>query len=257
MTQDNEMPLSSHLEELRYRLVRAVVVVFVLAVVCFAFSEVLFAFLTEPLRTNFENPQLIGTGVAEGFLVKLKVALIGGIIFGAPYCFYETWRFVAPGLHESERGLAVPFVAASSFFFFVGISFCFYVVLPFAFRFFESQFISIAVTPTIRIGEYLSFVTKLLLVFGVIFELPVGTYFLARLGIVSSTFLIEKARISIVLIFVTAAVLTPPDIATQVLLAVPLIVLYGMCIGIARFVERPREEEEEEEVKSSPPQSQA
>lgn len=244
MSETGEMPLTGHLEELRNRLVRAVIAVFVLSVVCFMFSEQLFAFLTEPLRANFEKPQLIGTGVAEGFIVKLKVALVGGIIFAAPYCFLEAWRFISPGLYEDERSLAFPFVAASSFFFFVGISFCFFVVLPFAFQFFESQFLSIEVTPTIRIGEYLSFVTKLLLVFGVVFELPVGTFFLARLGLISSKFLIEKAQVSVVGIFIVAAILTPPDVATQVLLALPLIFLYGLCIMIARAVERPKESDQ-------------
>ncbi|MCB0344359.1 MAG: twin-arginine translocase subunit TatC [Bdellovibrionales bacterium] len=241
MSSDSDMPLTGHLEELRTRLVRASIAVFVLSIASYMFSEALFAFLTEPLRANFEKPMLIGTGVAEGFIVKLKVALAGGFVFAAPYCFYELWKFVAPGLYENERSLALPFVAASSFFFFVGISFCFYVVLPFAFQFFEEQFMSIEVTPTIRIGEYLSFVTKLLMVFGAVFELPVLTFFLARIGLISSAFLIEKARISVVLIFVVAAILTPPDVATQVLLAVPLIVLYGLCILIAKTVEKPRE----------------
>lgn len=238
--QDTEMPLAAHLEELRGRLGRSIAAIFVLSLICFGFADALFDFFTGPLRENFTEPQLIGTGVADAFIVKLKVALICGIIVSAPYCFYEAWRFIAPGLHQQERSMALPFVAASSFFFFIGIAFCFFVVLPFAFQFFESQFVSIGVAPAIRIGEYLTFVTKLLLVFGIIFELPVATYFLARLELISSKFLIEKARVSVVGIFVVAAILTPPDVLTQILLAIPLLILYALCIWVAQRVERGR-----------------
>ncbi|MCB0359886.1 MAG: twin-arginine translocase subunit TatC [Bdellovibrionales bacterium] len=233
MNDPREMPFSMHLAELRTCLVRTAAGVLIASIGCFVFADDLFGLLVQPLHSAVENPTLIGTGPAEAFLVKLKVSLVAGIIISAPFSFIQLWAFISPGLHQHERRLAIPFIIVGSLFFFVGISFCFKLILPYAFQFFDDEYRSIGVAATIRIGEYLSFVTKLLLVFGAVFELPVLSYFLTRLGLVSHSWLIRQGRIIVVGIFVVAAILTPPDVVTQLLLAAPLCVLYGLCIGIA------------------------
>ncbi|MCB0322471.1 MAG: twin-arginine translocase subunit TatC [Bdellovibrionales bacterium] len=238
MTVDDQakMPFLAHLAELRGCLARAGIGIFVCSLVSFAWASELFAFLTSPLRAYFVDADLIGTGPAEAFLVKLKAALVAGLIVSSPYSFFELWRFVAPGLYQNERKIALPFVFASTVCFLTGISFCFYVLFPFAFQFFEGEFVSIGIKPQIRIGEYLTFVVKLLLVFGLVFELPILSFFLARLRLLHHRWLLKNGRFAVIAIFVIAAILTPPDVITQVLLALPLLVLYGICIGIAYVV---------------------
>jgi sec-independent protein translocase protein TatC len=154
--------------------------------------------------------------------------------------FFQAWRFVSPGLYESEKRLAVPFAIVASLFFGLGAAFCYVLVFPVGFRFFLEEYGSIGVAPQIRIAEYLSFASRMLLAFGVTFELPVVTFFLARIGVVTHHTLIGTARYAIVAIFAVAAVLTPgPDVASQLLMAGPLLVLYVLSIGVAWVVARP------------------
>lgn len=233
----SEMSFLDHLEDLRGALLRSIVAVLIASIFCFMFAGDLFLLLTSPLMEAFDGKKLIGTGPAEAFIVKLKVSLLAGVVLASPYSFYQAWNFISPGLLEGEKNFAVPFVLASSFFFFSGIIFCYFVIFPFAFNFFYSEFSSISIEPTIKIGEYLTFAIKLILVFGVVFELPVMTFLLARLGILTHQWLINQGRYSILIIFVVAALLTPPDLATQILLALPLMLIYGICIGVAWFVE--------------------
>ena len=209
-TDEAVMPFTAHLAELRKRLAIIFSGIGIGAICCFAFAEPLFAWISSPLAGYFEDAVLIGTGPAEAFIVKLKVAVTAGLVLTCPLTFYQLWLFIAPGLHEHERKQVVPFVLASTAFFLVGLSFCFYVVLPFALDFFEHEFRSIGVAPQVKIGEYLGFAVKLLLVFGAIFELPVITYFLARLGLVNHHWLTRNARYAILGVFVIAAILTPP-----------------------------------------------
>jgi sec-independent protein translocase protein TatC len=243
MTADTEarMPLTAHLEELRWRIVRALAAVAVGFVACYAFAEPIFAFVIRPLAAlRPDQPLIIGTGVTEAFFTKLKVSFIAGVFLASPVVFYQAWRFVAPGLYDSEKRLAVPFALAASFFFVAGAAFCYVVVFPVGFRFFLDEYGSINVAPQIRITEYLSFATRMLLAFGVTFELPVVTFFLARLGVVTHRHLIDYGRYAIVVIFIVAAVLTPgPDVASQLLMATPLLILYGLSILIALLAARP------------------
>jgi sec-independent protein translocase protein TatC len=232
-----EMPFLQHLDELRTRLIRSVLGVIVGATICYYWSAEIFKLLTSPLFTTFADAQLIGTGPAEAFMVKLKTAVAAGLIVSCPWIFFQAWRFIAPGLLPSERKFAVPFVVASSFFFLAGNLFCYELVLPTAFVFFAEEFQSIGLHPAIRISEYLSFVVKLMLVFGIVFEMPVLSYFLGRLGIISSAWLLSTLRYAIVIIFIIAAIFTPPDVVSQLLLAIPLLVLYGLSILIVRAVE--------------------
>lgn len=228
------MPFLSHLQELRNRLARTAVAIVLASILCFSVVGFLFKLLSTPLLQTFPDNSLIGTGPADAFIVKLKIALASGFLLSLPYSFLEVWKFISPGLLDKEKKYALPFVFFSSFFFICGVSFCFVFVLPIAFEFFAAEFTSIGVQPTIRIGEYLSFVLKLLLVFGLVFEMPVVSFFLARLGILKASFLIEKANYAIVIIFIVAAIVTPPDVVTQTLLAIPLMILYGLCIFIAK-----------------------
>jgi len=238
---DARMPLTAHLEELRWRIVRALVAVGVAFGVCYGFSERIFVFLIHPLAAlRPDEALIIGTGVTEAFFTKLKVSFIAGIFAASPVIFFQAWRFVAPGLHKHEKQLAVPFSVAATAFFLTGAAFCYFFVFPVAYRFFLDEFASIRVAPQIRISEYLGFASRMLLAFGVTFELPVVTFFLARLGLVTHRHLIAWARYAIVVIFIVAAVLTPgPDVASQLLMAAPLLVLYAVSIVVARFAARP------------------
>jgi len=238
---DARMPLTAHLEELRTRLIRALLATLVGGLVCYGVAEHLVAFLIRPLTAlRPDQPLVIGTGVTEAFFTKLKVSFTAGIFLASPVIFFQAWRFVAPGLYESEKRIAFPFSIAASFFFVLGAAFCYVVVFPVAYEFFLQEFASIGVSPQIRISEYLSFASRMLLGFGVTFELPVATFFLARVGLVTHRTLIAWSRYAIVVIFIVAAVLTPgPDVASQLLMATPLLILYALSIGIAYLVARP------------------
>jgi sec-independent protein translocase protein TatC len=239
---DARMPLTAHLEELRWRVVRALVAVGIAFGVCYWFADALFTFLIRPLAALRPDQALvIGTGVAEAFFTKLKVSFIAAVFVASPVLFYQAWRFVAPGLYRSEKRLALPFAVAASMFFVLGAAFCYELVFPVGFDFFLAEYASISVAPQIRISEYLTFASRMLLAFGLTFELPVATFFLARIGAVTHRTLLGMGRYAIVAIFVVAAVLTPgPDIASQLLMAAPLLTLYVLSIGVARLVARPR-----------------
>src|SRR4051794_35273045 len=237
---DATMPLTAHLEELRWRLIKALGAIVVAFPVCYYFSDQLFTFLTHPLvALGDQHLELIGTSVTEAFFTRLKVTVIAALFAASPVLFYQAWRFVAPGLYEQERRTAVPFVFFATLFFFAGAGFCYRYVFPVAFTFFLQEYESIGVSPSIRISEYLSFASRMLLAFGVTFELPNVTFFLARLGLVNHRLLIGWFRYAIIVIFIVAAVLTPgPDVASQMLLAAPLMVLYVLSILVAYVVAR-------------------
>lgn len=239
---DATMPLTAHLEELRWRLIKAFAAIAVGFAAAYGFSEQLFTLLTAPLvGTGDQRLLLIGTGVTEAFFTRLKVTFIASIFLASPVVFYQAWRFVAPGLYANERRTAVPFVLAGTLFFVSGACFCYVVVFPVGYAFFLEEYRTIGVAPTIRISEYLSFASRMLLAFGVTFELPVVTFFLARIGLVTHRMLLAWFRYAIVVIFIVAAVLTPgPDAASQFLMATPLLVLYVISIGVAWFFGRAR-----------------
>ncbi len=245
---DVQMPLTAHLEELRWRIVKVVLAVGIAFIACYNYSEILFAFLTQPLLSvpikdaTGDSVHLIGTGVVEAFFTKLKVALIAGVFIGSPVIFYQLWKFVAPGLYENEKRYAIPFVFFGTLFFALGAGFCYRLVLPVGYQFFIEQYATIGVSPEIRISEYLTFTSRMLLAFGATFELPVVTFFLARMGVVTHQAMIRSLRYAILVIFIVAAVLTPtPDAASQLLMAGPLLVLYVLSIGIAYLFGKARD----------------
>jgi len=243
------MPFTEHLEELRRRLIICFVAVGVGFVICYFFSKQLFEILMRPLlQVMPPEESLIFTALPEAFFTYLKVALLAGIGLASPVIIYQFWRFIAPGLYHKERRALMPIVLFSTFFFVGGALFGYFVVFPFGFKFFIG-FASdnIRAMPSIR--EYLKFAAKLLFAFGFIFELPLFTFFLARLGLVNAELLRSKQKYAILVIFMLAAILTPPDIVTQIMMAGPLLVLYELSIWIAKiFGRKPLDLEEEEEA---------
>jgi sec-independent protein translocase protein TatC len=232
---DGTMPLTAHLEELRWRIVKALAAVMMAFGGCYFYSDRIFQFLTQPLlRLGDANLQLIGTGITEAFFTRLKVSFIAAVFAASPAIFYQAWGFIEPGLVDRERRTAIPFVVAATVFFVSGAAFCYVVVFPVGYAFFLQEYANIGVAPQIRISEYLSFASRLLLAFGITFEMPVVTFFLARIGMVDHRMLITWARYAVVIIFIVAAVLTPgPDIASQLLMAGPLLLLYVLSVGVA------------------------
>jgi sec-independent protein translocase protein TatC len=239
---DATMPLTEHLRELRTRLIRALLAVGVGFAACYGYADVLFAVLTRPLLGLEDaglSVNLIGTGVAEAFFTKLKVAAIGGVFLASPVILFQIWAFIVPGLYDSEKRYAKPFVFFGTFFFFAGAAFCYELVMPLGYRFFLEQYVSIGVSPEIRISEYLTFTARMLLAFGATFEMPVVAFFLARIGLITHRTLIDYGRYAIVGIFIVAAIMTPADVASQLLMAGPLLVLYLFSIGVAYVFARP------------------
>jgi sec-independent protein translocase protein TatC len=235
------MTLTEHLEELRWCILKSVLAIVFASSLCYFFSDAIFAFIVAPLRQNLQPGQnLIGTSVTEAFFVEIKVALFAGVIFSCPVIFYQLWRFVAPGLSRGERKWVIPFVLCATGFFIGGASFCYRFVLPVAFKYFIEQYETMGVSPAIRIGDYFTFFFRMVLAFGVTFELPVFTFFLVRVGVWDYRFMLRSFRYAIVAIFIIAAILTPtPDVINQSLLAVPMLLLYILSIGVAYLWRRP------------------
>jgi sec-independent protein translocase protein TatC len=234
---DRTMPLLGHLEELRWRLVKSLLAVAVAFVPTYVSASTLFAFLLQPLHRLADPPPIVGLAPAEAFFAKLKVAFIAAIFAASPVVFYQLWQFVAPGLYQNEKRYVIPFVVFASFFFLLGAGFCYAVVLPVAYAFFLEEYKTIGVQATLRISEYFSFTSRMLLAFGVTFELPVLAFFFARVGLITYRTLLDFFRYAVVGIFILAAVLTPgPDVASQLLLAGPLLLLYLLSIGVAYLV---------------------
>jgi sec-independent protein translocase protein TatC len=241
---DRTMPLMGHLEELRSRLVKALITVGIAFLPAYAFANYLFVFLTQPLEAIPNPPPLIGTSPAEAFFTKLKVAFIAAFFGASPVVFYQVWQFVAPGLYEHEKRYVWPFVLFGTFFFLLGAGFCHAVVLPVGYAFFLEQYKTIGVQAMLRVSEYLTFTARMLLAFGVTFELPVLAFFFARVGLITHKTLLGFFRYAVLGIFILAAVLTPgPDVASQFLLAAPLLLLYSLSIGVAYVFGKVKTEE--------------
>ncbi|MGH7932219.1 MAG: twin-arginine translocase subunit TatC [Candidatus Binataceae bacterium] len=231
---DSRMPILDHLQELRMRLIHCVIAIALGFLLAYAIDDWLFAMLTWPLREASNNKVLlIGTGVGEAFFTKIKVALVAGVFVASPVIFLEVWKFVAPGLYETEKRMAKPFVALATVFFVMGGYFCWAVVFRIGYTFFLSEYASIGVTPTIRISEYLAFSAKLLLAFAITFEMPIFAFFFTRLGILDHRMMLKYFRYAFLGIFVIAVALTPPDMVSPFLLAIPLLALYGLSIGVS------------------------
>jgi sec-independent protein translocase protein TatC len=245
MDEQEKIPFTEHLEELRKRLIVCFIAVGVGFVLSYGFKEKLFQILTRPLiRVMQTGDKLIFTGLPEAFFTYLKVAFLSGIILAAPVIFYQFWMFVAPGLYDKEKRLMVPVVVLSTVFFVGGAFFGYFIVFPYGFKFFLG-FASETIRPLPSMREYLGFASKLLLAFGVVFELPLIITFLAKLGVVSVSFLKKNRKYALLLFFIGAAILTPPDVVTQIMMALPLILLYEISIVGARIFGKKNFEEED------------
>lgn len=226
------MTFLEHLEELRLRLLHAIAALGVAFCVCWAFSKGIYSFLARPILAALPpGRSLAFTGLPDPFVLYMKVALLAGIFLAAPYVLWQLWLFVSPGLHAHERRLALPFILFGTALFLAGGAFGYYVAFPAACRFFIS--VGEPFEPVITIREYFRLQMQVLLWMGVVFELPVLIYFLSRIGIVTPRFLWEKFSYAVFVIFVIAAVITPPDVISQLLIALPMILLYLLGIAVA------------------------
>jgi len=235
MSEDEKLPFTAHLEELRSRLIASFVAVGVGFALSYGFKEKIFAILTQPLISVMgAGDKLIFTGLPEAFFTYLKVSFLSGMLLATPVLLYHFWMFVVPGLYKKERRLLFPIIFLSSLFFLGGALFGYFIVFPMGFKFFLGFATdTIQALPSMR--EYLSFASKLLLAFGLAFELPIVLTVLAKLGIVSVDFLKKNRKYALLLFFAGAAILTPPDVVTQILMAIPLMGLYEISILGARI----------------------
>ncbi len=239
---DSPMPLTSHLTELRGRLFGCVIAIGIGFLLCYYFRDYIIAALQSP-------PTLIGEPLkvplqiiapAEAFLTYLKVSFFCGLFLALPVVLYQLWRFVAPGLLQHERKYTVPFIVGSSALFYAGGA-LFYLLLPLIVRFLLS-FANEDIEAQLSVGYYVAFCIRLMIAFGVVFQLPMVVIFLTQLDLISSRTLIKNFRYAIVITFIGAAILTPPDVVSQTFMALPTLLLYGVSILIAKRIEKRRAE---------------
>lgn len=241
--------LKPHIADLRKRLMISAACLFVMFIGCFFFYEPILGWMMVPVEAVLPpNSQMVAVEIQETFFTALKVAFFSGFLLSLPVIFWQMWLFLAPGLYDHEKKLVVPFVFFATLMFLIGSSFAYYIVVPYGFEFLVN-FGSAVVTVLPSIGKYVGFFTKLLFGFGVAFELPVITFFLAKIGLVDDRMLKDFFKYAVVLIFILASLLTPPDVLTQFLMAGPLIILYIVSIYIAKvFNPAPKDDELEDDL---------
>jgi sec-independent protein translocase protein TatC len=259
----DKAPLTEHLGELRNRILISLIAVAITFGGSFYYSETLFGILVSPLHSTLKfslhnpyisivpgkNPdlELVFLAPAEAIWMHIKIAFISAFIISSPIIFFEIWRFVAPGLLEQEKKYALPFVFTTTFLFLVGALFCYMIILPFAMNFLLT-YKTENLKPMLSVGKYVDFCLKFILAFGAIFELPVVTVFLTRMGIVTPDFLAKNRKYAVLIAFVLAAVLTPtPDAFNQSLMAVPMILLYEVGIWASKLLDRKKKEKVDQE----------
>lgn len=231
--------LKPHLIELRKRLIISVVALILMFLICFGFNEYILHFMLQPLIEALPSgTKPVFLQVGEAFITALKVSFFAGFIIASPIIFWQLWQFIAPGLYSNEKKLVLPFVISATFMFIVGAAFAYFVVLPLGLNYLINFGNSKDFSAMPSIGFYVGFFAKVMIGFGISFELPIISFFLAKIGLITDKTLIRFFRVAVVLIFILAAVLTPPDVASQFLMAVPLLILYGISIIIVRFVNK-------------------
>ena len=231
LKEDDKIPFTAHLEELRRRLIICFIAIGAGFAAAYGFKEKLFAILTDPLvKVMAPGDKLIYTGVTEAFFTYMKVSFLVGIMLAFPVIIYQFWMFVAPGLYTKEKRYLLPMVFLSSIFFIGGGLFGYYFVFPWGFKYLMG-FATDIIRPLPSMREYLNFAAITLLAFGAVFELPLVVVLMARIGLVSVTFLRRHRKYAILIIFVIAAILTPgPDVISQLMMAIPLMILYEISI---------------------------
>lgn len=231
---DEKQPFFSHLKELRDRLVVSIIAVAVAFIITYYFKERLFDFLMQPfIRVMPAHSSFIFTGITEAFLTYFKISVVAALFLAAPVILYEFWMFVAPGLYENEKKYAYPFIFFGSLCFICGALFCYFVVMPNIYRFFVS-YAQDLVIPMPDLKNYMGLTLKLLIIFGLIFELPLVAFYLSRAGIINAKMLVKKRRYAILGVFIISAIITPPDVVSMILIALPFCGLYELGILIAK-----------------------
>tara|TARA_B100000965_G_C19484672_1_gene710210 strand:- start:84 stop:863 length:780 start_codon:yes stop_codon:yes gene_type:complete len=237
----------SHLTELRSRLINSLIFLSILFIICYYFSDYIYGFLVEPYAEAVKDSKierrLIFTALQETFLTYLKVSFFAAFFFTSPIILIQIWKFIAPGLYEHEKSAIIPYMILTPLLFLMGGMLVYYLIMPLAIDFFlsfESSGIntSLPIQLEAKVNEYLSLIMKLIFAFGLSFQLPVILSLLARIGMIDSKFLKERRKYVIVIIFATAAILTPPDPITQIGLAIPLLILYELSIFSVKIIEK-------------------
>ena len=244
----------SHLAELRQRLIHSFIFLIIFFVICYFFSEYIYGFLVDPfaqaVKDDNSNRRLIFTALQETFLTYLKVSFFTAFFVTCPYILMQIWKFVAPGLYKHEKKAIMPYLILTPILFFLGGMLVYYLIMPLAIKFFLSfestgASTNLPIQLEAKVNEYLSLVMKLIFAFGISFQLPVVLSLLARIGVVDSNFLRTRRKYVVVIIFATAAILTPPDPITQIGLAIPLLILYELSIFSVNLIEKKKIEQEE------------
>ncbi len=246
---DRPMGLMDHLSELRGRLLRCSIAVIGGFLACWAVVDPIFDALVAPLLAVLpDGSHAIYTTLPEGFFTRMHIAFVAGVFVSSPIIFYQIWAFIAPGLYEEEKRSIIPVAVMSAVFFISGGAFCYFVVFPNAFTFFMS-YATDTIVAMPKISDYLSFVLKLILAFGLVFEMPLFAFFLARMGIITAELMRRVRRYAILAIFIVAAILSPPDVVSQLLMAAPMLVLYELSILVAAgFGKKTKKEDDSEET---------
>jgi len=233
MTEEKKMPVTEHLEELRSRLIKIVTAILVGTIVAYLFRHQVLEFLQVPIKKVLKDNPLRFFSLMEPFIVHIKVSVYTGIFISIPIILYQLWMFVSPGLLEKEKKYILPFIFMGSLFFLFGASLCYYIILPYGTQFFIN--FDTTLQSTINIANYISFCTRLILAFGIVFQLPLVLLLLSKIGLISSKTLSAYRKYAYLLFFIVAAILTPPDPLTQTLMAVPLVIMYELSVFLTRL----------------------
>ena len=248
---------TSHFIELRSRILNSLIFIFVVFVISYIFAEQIYNFLVDPyadaVREDQKSRRLIFTALHETFITYIKVAFFAAIFFGSPVLLIQIYKFIAPGLYKNEKKAILPYLISTPILFLLGGLLVYYLVMPLAIKFFLSfeslgSNTSLPIQLEAKVNEYLSLIMRLIFAFGISFQLPILLNLLARIGLVNSNYLKTRRRYVIVIIFVIAAILTPPDPITQVGLAIPLLLLYELSIYTVKFIEKKKEKENLEDA---------
>jgi len=232
-----EMSFLDHLEELRWRIIKAVIAVVIAAIPCGIYWKKIFEIvMIYPLRLSNPQPKLIYTSPSETVIMSIKIACAGGLILAAPVVFYQIWKFVSPALYGNEKKVVLPTALISTLFFIGGIVFS-YLMFPFVMRFL-TMFAPEKLAPMFKASDYFGFLLKVSLAFGFVFELPVISFVLSYIGLINASFLLKNSRYAIVLIFILSAILTPPDVISQTMMALPMLLLYAVSILVSFLASR-------------------
>ena len=244
---NNQSSFIGHLTELRSRLVKSIIYLFIFFIICYFFAEDIYSFLVEPyaeaVKDDGVNRRLIFTALHETFITYLKVAFFTAMFVSSPIILTQIWKFIAPGLYKNEKRALLPYLIATPTLFLLGGMLVYYLVMPLAIKFFltfetSAQVSGLPIQLEAKVNEYLSLIMRLIFAFGISFQLPVLLSLLARVGFIDSVYLKKRRKYVIVIIFIAAAILTPPDPITQIGLGIPLLILYELSILSVKIIEK-------------------